>query len=76
MGGYNMNNRIGDGRDSVPLTLDAVRPGDYLTAGFGPMGRVLRRGVIGRIPGFLVELPSGEISFISDGTACIMGLGV
>ena len=70
-----MNGRIGAGRDSVPLTLDAVQPGDYLTAGFGPMGKVLGRGTMGRVVGFRVRLTTGEVSFIPYDMAQIMGLG-
>jgi len=66
---------VGDG-DSIPMTLSAIQPGDYIRSQLAPhiVGRVVRRGVVTRYPAFIIENYRGILAVVLESDTVILGL--
>lgn len=67
---------IGDG-DSIPMTIAAIQPGDYICSQLAPhiVGRVVRRGIVTRYPAFIIENYRGILAVVLESDTVILGLG-
>lgn len=65
---------VGDG-DSVPMTIAAIQPGDYIRSRLAPhiVGRVVRRGIVTRYPAFLIENHRGVLGVVLESDTVILG---
>ena len=67
---------VGDG-DSIPMTLDAIQPGDFIRSRLDSLtvGRVVRRGTVAGCPAFLIENYRGVLGVVVELDTMILGLG-